>query len=65
MFKHNQVEQAIINVRRPEPAPPEALLRNQIKRLLDTDRSLGRNKRSTPSAQISAFLQHSHAGQGS
>jgi hypothetical protein len=47
MFKRSQAEEAIVKVGGPEPPQHEALLRNQIKRLLDTDRSLGRNKRST------------------
>jgi hypothetical protein len=65
MFKRNQVEEAIINVWGPEPPQPEALLRNQIKRLLDTDRSLGRNKRSTDPVRANfAFYSNPMQGKG-
>jgi hypothetical protein len=65
MFKRNQVEEAIINVWGPEPEKHEALLRNQIKRLLDSDRSLGRNKRSSdPERANFAFYSDPMQGKG-
>jgi hypothetical protein len=48
-----------------EPAKHEALLRNQIKRLIDTARSLGRNKRSTgPIRANFAFYSNPMQGKG-
>jgi hypothetical protein len=65
MFKRNQVEGAIINVWGPEPPEHKLLLRNQIKRLLDTDRSLGRNKRSSdPERSNFAFYSTPMQGKG-
>jgi hypothetical protein len=65
MFKRNQVEEAIVNVWGPEPAKHAAHLRSQIKRLLDTDRSLGRNKRSTDPARANfAFYSNTMPGKG-
>lgn len=65
MFKRNQVEEAIINIYGPEPAKHAAHLRSQIKRLLDTDRSLGRNKRSTdPQRANFAFYSNTMPGKG-
>jgi hypothetical protein len=65
MFKRNQVEEAIINVWGPEPKKHEARLRNQIKRLLDTDRSLGRSKQSTdPERANFAFYSTPMRGKG-
>jgi hypothetical protein len=65
MFKRNQVEEAIVNVWGPEPAKHAAHLRTQIKRLLDTDRSLGRNKRSTDPARANfAFYSNTMPGKG-
>jgi hypothetical protein len=65
MFKRNQVEEAIINIWGPEPAKHAAHLRSQIKRLLDTDRSLGRNKRSTdPERANFAFYSNTMPGKG-
>ncbi len=46
MFKRNQVEEAIACVLEPGSAKPSSELRTRLKRLLETDRALGRNKRS-------------------
>jgi hypothetical protein len=46
MFKRNQVEEAIANVLEPGLAKPSSELRTRLKRLLETDRALGRSKRS-------------------
>jgi len=46
MFKRNQVEEAIAGVLEPGSAKPSSELRTRLKRLLETDRALGRNKRS-------------------
>jgi hypothetical protein len=46
MFKRNQVEEAIANVLEPGSAKPSSEMRTRLKRLLETDRALGRSKRS-------------------
>jgi hypothetical protein len=46
MFKRNQVEEAIASVLEPGSAKPISEMRTRLKRLLETDRGLGRNKRS-------------------
>jgi hypothetical protein len=46
MFKRNQVEEAIACVLEPGSAKPSSEMRTRLKRLLETDRSLGRSKRS-------------------
>ena len=46
MFKRNQVEEAIAGVLEPGSAKPSSELRTRLKRLLETDRAFGRNKRS-------------------
>ena len=46
MFKRNQVEEAIACVLEPGAAKPSSEMRTRLKRLLETDRSLGRSKRS-------------------
>jgi hypothetical protein len=46
MFKRNQVEEAIASVLEPGSAKPSSEMRTRLKRLLETDRVLGRNKRS-------------------
>jgi hypothetical protein len=46
MFKRNQVEEAIACVLEPGSAKPGSEVRTRVKRLLETDRALGRNKRS-------------------
>jgi hypothetical protein len=47
MFKRNQLEEAIALVYEPGLAESSSEIRTQLKRLLETDRSLGRNKRSS------------------
>ena len=65
MFKRNQVERAIINVWGPEPAKHAVQLRTQIKRLLDTDRSLGHNNRSVDAKRSNfAFYSKTMPGKG-
>ncbi len=46
MFKRNQVEEAIAAVLDPGSATPSSEMRTRLKRLLETDRALGRSKRS-------------------
>jgi hypothetical protein len=46
MFKRNQVEQAIACVLELGSAKPSSEMHTRLKRLLETDRSLGRSKRS-------------------
>jgi hypothetical protein len=46
MFKRNQVEEAIACVVEPGSAKPSSEMRTRLKRLLETDRALGRSKRS-------------------
>jgi len=46
MFKRNQVEEAIACVLEPGSAKPSSEMRTRLKRLLETDRALGRSKRS-------------------
>jgi hypothetical protein len=45
-YKRNQVEEAMSSVLEPRSAEPTAELRNRLKRLLETDRALGRVPRS-------------------
>src|SRR6516164_9759349 len=54
MFKRNQVEEAIANVLEPGSAKPSSEMRTRLKRLLETDRALGRNKRS-PDPELANF----------
>ena len=46
MFKRNQVEEAIACVLEPGSAKPSSEMRTRLRRLLETDRALGRSKRS-------------------
>jgi hypothetical protein len=46
MFKRNQVEEAIASVLEPGSAKPSSEMRTRLKRLLETDRAVGRSKRS-------------------
>ena len=54
LFKRNQVEEAIANVLEPGSAKPSSEMRTRLKRLLETDRALGRNKRS-PDPELANF----------
>ena len=58
MFKRNQVEEAIAVVLEPGAAKLSSETRTRLKRLLETDRSLGRNKRS-PDPERANFAFHS------
>ena len=54
MFKRNQVDEAIASVLEPGSAKPSSEMRTRLKRLLETDRALGRNKRS-PDPELANF----------
>jgi hypothetical protein len=65
MFKRNQLEEAIALVYEPGLAKPSSEIRTQLKRLLETDRSLGRNKRSSdPEKANFAFYGVDTPGRG-
>ena len=65
MFKRNQVEEAIALVLEPGSAKPSSEMRTRLKRLLETDRGLGRNKRSTdPERANFAFNSMDEPGRG-
>jgi hypothetical protein len=64
-FKRNQVEEAIARAVEPTTDKPSAELLNRLKRLLDTDRGLGRRARSTdPEKATYAFFSQDAAGSG-
>jgi hypothetical protein len=64
-FKRNQVEQAISRVMVPTAATPPMAVLNPLKRLLDTDRNLGRRARSTHAEQARyAFYSGEAPGSG-
>ena len=58
MFKLNQVVEAIALVFEPGSAKPSSEMRTRLKRLLETDRGLGRNKRSAD-PEYANFAFHS------
>ena len=65
MPKRNQVEEAIAAVLEPESMQLNSQIRNRVKRLLDTDRALGRNKRaSDPEKARYAFYSREMPGRG-
>ena len=65
MFKRNQVEEAIALVLEPGSAKPSSEMRTRLKRLLETDRGLGRNKRSAdPESANFAFYSMDALGRG-
>src|ERR1700751_1652802 len=65
MFKRNQLEEAIALVYEPGLAKPRSEIRTQLRRLLETDRSLGRNKRSSdPEKANFAFYSMDTLGRG-
>jgi hypothetical protein len=65
MFKRNQLEEAIALVYEPGLAKPSSEIRTQLRRLLETDRSLGRNKRSSdPERANFAFYSMDTLGRG-
>jgi hypothetical protein len=64
-FKRNQVEEAISRVMEPNLKEPTAELCTRLKRLLDTDRTLGRSPRSTDAEQANyAFYSEEPPGSG-
>jgi hypothetical protein len=64
-FKRNQVEEAISHVLEPRSAEPTPDLRTRLKRLLDTDRALGRDLRSIdPRLAHYAFYSDEAPGSG-
>jgi len=64
-FKRNQIEEAIAALTDEPTKKPSAALRTRIKRLLDTDRNLGRNKRSNdPEKNQYAFYSEDAPGKG-
>jgi hypothetical protein len=64
-FKRNQVEEAISRAIDPTAEKPSTDLLNRLKRLLDTDRSLGRSAKSTdPEKATYAFFSQDAAGSG-
>jgi hypothetical protein len=65
MFKRNQVEEAIACVLEPGSAKPSPEMRTRLKRLLETDRALGRSKRSSdPERANFAFSRMDAPGRG-
>ncbi len=65
MFKRNQVEEAIAIVLQPESIKPTSEIRTRLKRLLETDRSFGRNQRSpNPERANFAFYSMDAPGRG-
>jgi hypothetical protein len=65
MLKRNQVEEAIALVFEPGSAEPSSEMRTRLKRLLETDRALGRNKRSAePKRANFAFYGNDAPGRG-
>jgi hypothetical protein len=64
-FKRNQIEEAISRVVDPTAEKPSADLLIRLKRLLDTDRSLGRNPRSNDQEKATfAFFSRGAVGSG-
>ena len=64
-FKRNQVEEAIVRMAYPHNPRAAAEVRNRLKRLLDTDRTLGRNSRSSdPERANYAFFSSEEPGKG-
>ena len=65
MFKRNQVEEALSALCEPNVAKPSSLLRTRLKRLLETDRKLGRDTRSQDPAKATyAFYGEEPPGSG-
>lgn len=64
-YKRNQVEEAIARLAGEKDSKPTAALRTRIKRLLDTDRNLGRRVRSKdPEENQYAFYSEDAPGKG-
>lgn len=65
MFKRNQVEEAIASVFQAGSAKPGSETRTRLKRLLEIDRGLGRNKRAAdPERANFAFFSTDAPGRG-
>ena len=65
LFKRNQVEEAISGVLKTQSRKPSSGLRTRLKRLLDTDRALGRALRSKdPELANYAFYSNEAPGSG-
>jgi hypothetical protein len=65
MFKRHQVEEAIASVIGPGSVKPSSEMRTRAKRLLETDRGLGRNKRAAdPERGNLAFYSVDAPGRG-
>ena len=65
MYKRNQIELAISGLLEPEAGKPSSGLRTRIKRLLDTDRALGRSPRAQdPEKTNFAFYRGAAPGSG-
>jgi hypothetical protein len=64
-FKRNQIEEAIAGVLEPKSQGPTSELRTRLKRLLETDRALGRSLRSSDPEQANyAFYSADPPGSG-
>jgi hypothetical protein len=64
-YKRNQIEQAISRSVNAQSTKPSSELRTRLKRLLDTDRNLGRNERSAdPEVANYAFYSSDSPGKG-
>jgi hypothetical protein len=65
LYKRNQIEEALSRVFGEPSAKPSSALRTRVKRLLDTDRGLGRNRRSAnPEVANYAFYSEDSPGRG-
>lgn len=65
LFKRNQLEEALSRTFEEPSAKPSSELRTRVKRLLDTDRGLGRNRRSAnPEVANFAFFSEDPPGRG-
>jgi hypothetical protein len=65
LFKRNQLEDAISSLVEPKVRRPSAGLRTRLKRLLETDRALGRSPRSSdPELANYAFFSAGPPGRG-
>ncbi len=65
MFKRNQIEEAISHMLEPRSPEPTSELRTRLKRLLETDRALGRDRGSTdPKYAHYAFYSAEAPGSG-
>ena len=65
LYKRNQIEEALSRAFGEPSAKPSSELRTRVKRLLDTDRGLGRNTRSAnPEVANYAFYSDDSPGRG-